>query len=369
MSWLFDHTQQASVLATSHTDKYWLVLDTRITTLPDEMWAAITTADGTDIHVWNESRTVEYPRYCVNLNTGTKNIQLWAVLGSLSDVVDVKYVIEVGGEVVAFTASPYAGHWPLEGVSDISANENNLTNVDSTPFEAAEIENGAHFDGTNDYLWSNDVSHYASLTTGHVSFCFNFDVDNDSIPVIFGVDRDADATLTYMNFGLRFKNTGAPRDDTFQLLLNVDGVTKWHYTFGSNWTDGKAGNWYRVVVVQNGTAPVAYVNGSLIALSSVNTNDTTKWFKAVITDAVSKSDSLEIGAQKTNGGFNRPFDGLVDDCHISDDIWSANEVADHDANISDPDSFWVSSNWRASSSLKYPVFQRYGQKVMQTYFN
>jgi len=338
----FKATAQATKVAVTETDAY-MVFDGRVSTIPSELW--LTNPSINSIRVYDSTDTTELERYVVHFDAAAQEIQIWIKITSLSDATDTELWFHCGGEEKAQDASPYAAHWPLEGVSDISANENTLTNVNSTTFEAAEIEDGPHFNGANQYLQTTTIPGSA-LSTGSIGYWFYMDADSNNSQHTITYVRNAAGVNSRLFCGNTYTvNDGSAYQDTIGFRLYVDGATKWYAISPKDATDAYIGSWVHCVIVQNGTIPVVYINGEDIELNWITTTDRTLW----INDIVSGSqpvDTFAIGAARltTPNGY---WDGLVDNVVITENVWSANEVLNHYNNENDPDTFWVASEWQA----------------------
>jgi len=84
-----------SVTSGAHSD-FPVLIDSRVSDIPDDFWAAVTAAGGSQcIKVRNEAETLEYDREIVTFNEGSKLLQLWVRVPSLSSSADNTFYIRV----------------------------------------------------------------------------------------------------------------------------------------------------------------------------------------------------------------------------------------------------------------------------------
>ena len=181
-----------------------------------------------------------------------------------------------------------------------------------------------NFDGTNDNVTINGLlTSCASHTAGTIAFWAWIDTDDGNQNELFSFGRDANATNTVFRaeFDLR---VGQKR---FWAGIAVDGTWKWNFKTDVNSTNAWIGGWHHFAVVQNGTKPVLYVDGSPASTTEYTNTDTTPWFKAIITDATSKVDNSIMGLLSQNSTPGIPYDGKVDKFQIYSSALSSGDIS------------------------------------------
>jgi hypothetical protein len=105
--------------------------------------------------------------------------------------------------------------------------------------------------------------------------------------------------------------------------LTVDaGTTQWVVeTDSAIWANGES-TWKHIVLVQNGTAPIIYVDGVAPAQTFSTSTDKTTWFSDL-----AGVDNARIGCRNYNSAGNSTiYNGSIDDVRIYSDALSATEV-------------------------------------------
>ena len=210
-----------------------------------------------------------------------------------------------------------AGSTLIEMGSGIPGNDGTLTAGASfvTDVERMWV---IDLDGTNDLVSMDGlITLLANETVGYISLWVNVDTDDGAENHAFVISRDADGTRTefYVNYDLR---AGA---DRFDIRCRADGTDHWRYQTALESTDAHIGKWLLIEVVQDGTEPKIFLNGEQDTGGSFTiATDKTKWFKAILTDATSPSDTANLGVNEINGSDLVPFDGKVCDLRIGTNI-------------------------------------------------
>ena len=178
-------------------------------------------------------------------------------------------------------------------------------------------------DGTDDKIQTNGlVSELASDTVGTFSVWVLL-TDDGSGHCMFSVSRTADGTNTALE--ILFK-TGAS-NDYLRAEVRVDGTTQWRMNGDVDSTDAIIGTWTNVIIVQNATEIVYYYDNVSQNTNFETSTDKTLWFKAILTDATSDSDTSAIGLHQTGGGSYDQFTGQMTEMYIYDKVLSATERA------------------------------------------
>ena len=109
---------------------------------------------------------------------------------------------------------------------------------------------------------------------------------------------------------------------TLQFYLTDAGTAQWDLRSSSAvWADGES-TWKHIVLTQNGTEPVLYVNGSAVTQSFTTSTDKTVWLSDL-----SGLDNIRIGCRNYNSGGNTSFfSGKIDDVRIYSQALSSDEV-------------------------------------------
>ena len=173
-----------------------------------------------------------------------------------------------------------------------TTNTNNLSVV-------GKINDAFEFNGSDEYVNLDTLEQdIDSDTTGSFSFWMNpTSLASNSYVLAFG-DTNANA---YMSIHVR---SDGELDVT--LFWEVDNGWSFRTTDASI----SAGSWFHIVLVQNGTAPVLYVNNSLTTLNFTLEQDKTAWFTNIEVDI----DNGRLGCRNWNNLGNATFyNGKVDD--------------------------------------------------------
>ena len=128
---------------------------------------------------------------------------------------------------------------------------------------------------------------------------------------VFSID-DTDANTS---FALQLRTDGI-----FRAIVKNAGTNQWYINTDS--AELSSGTWHHIVLSQDGTSPVLYIDGVVPAQTIPVTTDKTAWL-----NDLSGIDNVIIGASNVNsGGYANFFDGDVDDVRIYSDALSATEV-------------------------------------------
>jgi len=202
---------------------------------------------------------------------------------------------------------------------DLTPNENNGTVHGGayTTDRNGQSNKAMDFDGTADYINIDGIiSEIASDTEGTWSAWVKpdegFAVDSSEMFISVG-DTNADE---FMDFYYR-------TDGKLEAFSRDGGVNQWDLkTDNPIFTNESQSKYTHVALVQNGTAPVFYVNGELAASTLTITTDTTDWM-ATLTGL----DNVRIGTlNKNSAGETNHFDGSMLDARIYNRALTAEEV-------------------------------------------
>ena len=162
------------------------------------------------------------------------------------------------------------------------------------------------FDGTNDYVdITGVISSLSSATTGTImAWVKPVSGTTEEYILNFG-DANANELI-----GFKVMGDGNNNGDLL-VQENIGGSGQWQVR-----TDSPAfssGVWTHIVLTQDGTEPVIYIDGVAVAQTVTETTDKTVWF-----DDTSGLDDGRIGAKLANSGYDW-FTGNI--CQVG--IWDA----------------------------------------------
>lgn len=178
------------------------------------------------------------------------------------------------------------------------------------------------FDGTgnNACLNSTDISKLNS-TVGTIAFWMKeHDANAVLSPLSIGA-RDTDATVTRIS-AISDTRTSS---NIFSVIAHTDGTKQWKWVTGTGFMDSRFGNWLHVAIVQNGTEPLIYFDGSLWSnITKDTTTDTTIWIDDLL-GATSPAENVMVGCYMKDQPTNE-FNGTIDEVRIFDVALGAEEV-------------------------------------------
>ena len=174
-----------------------------------------------------------------------------------------------------------------------STNTSNLYDV------SGRINSAFSFNGSDEYVNLDTLEQDIDTdVTGSFSFWMNpTSLASNSYILGFG-DTDAN---NYFAIHVR-------SDGDLEIICNSNATNFWQFKTTTN--PISTGSWFHIVLVQNGTAPVLYVNNSLMTLNFTSENDKTAWFA----DMETELDNGRLGCRNWNNNGNFTFyNGKVDD--------------------------------------------------------
>ena len=211
----------------------------------------------------------------------------------------------VNGKALTEPPDPYA-YYKFNEVSGTTTKDfgyganDGTASVDASNLMATgKIDRAYDFNGSSEYVNINALlTDVASDTVGSIS-CWVYP-----------------DTLTGSHRLWSFGDTGsdgafyAEVDSNGRLYVRLkDAVTGYGFRAYSAAGVLATGNWYHVVVVQNGHGPKVYVNNSLLTLTYTDTTDITDWFAEM-----PNADNGRIACTNEGGAGNSSFfDGKIDD--------------------------------------------------------
>lgn len=210
-----------------------------------------------------------------------------------------------------------------------------------------------NFNGTTDHISTDGLlTTLANETVGTIAAWVKLASDNNDTNIVFSVSRDVDATLT--EFFLALEMSGV--FNNLRGFLREGGTVQWDYRSPGTSINPYIGTFVHVAVTQDGVEPNLFLAGSAVTLTKTTTTDTTKWFKAVITDAASPSDTSNIGMLEFNGTDIRLFNGDISELGI----W--NVVLD-DAQIAGLAEGFSPLNYSNGLKTYYPIIGRHSPEI------
>lgn len=202
-------------------------------------------------------------------------------------------------------------YWKLDEISgnaEDSHGSNDLTNINSTPYVAAKINNGADFEASNSNQFSISNGAQSGLSLGSSDFSFSLWIKIESI--------GGNKTLIS-----KYKYT----DNTRSYQLGIDTNGDIFLTTSSNgsdtperiWTSANltTATWYHIVVVKVGTSATLYINGTEISGGS----------GSLASSLYNTTADFRIGALATDDNL---YDGIIDEVGIWARALSSGEVSE-----------------------------------------
>ncbi|KKK58110.1 hypothetical protein LCGC14_3047730, partial [marine sediment metagenome] len=209
----------------------------------------------------------------------------------------------------------------------VGSNPGTLMGGDNTSVksEAGKVNDCFHLNGTDDYIFVNDlITVLANDTSGAIAFWMFIDTDDGATHTVLGVTNDDGGDLT----GIWFHASMVTNVDAFYVTAYVDGIKQFEIHSGLDSLDAHVGSWVYVIINHNGQEITEiYFNNVATVLVWQDTTDKTVWFKDVITDATTKADVATIGVRYLSGAEGNPFDGKLDDLRIFSKALNFNERA------------------------------------------
>lgn len=257
---------------------------------------------------------------------------------------NITQVIELNNTNTVTGVSPVAD-WTMNQSSglevlDFSGNNLNgaLIREDITGYDYSQNNNDGTFGGIS-YPISDGLIGNAVSFDGESGF---IDVDG----IVSDTSSNTEGTWTAWarrpkaipdNSEIIFSVTTSDNNTRF-IMYNVDGELRGLSTIGgfTQWlvqTDSQIffnDSWVHVALVQNGTQPVLYVNGTAVPQTNVENADNSSWFSNV-----SDLDSARIGDYNYDSlGEVLHWEGDIDEVNIFNTSLSSSEISDMFSNSS-----------------------------------
>ena len=178
--------------------------------------------------------------------------------------------------------------------------------------ENADGRKGNYFDGTDDY-----VLHDAHAVARVLA--------NDTVGTYTAWIYLNDLTGTYCILSAGDNNSA---NEVMQFLVVVGKLRAFLKHGGATQFDIRettasmeARKWHHVAVVQNGTQPALYVDGSNVAATNTVSTDLTYWY-----DELTLCDKFAIGVQESNATHTQDFKGAIGQVKYWSIALSAEEI-------------------------------------------
>ena len=175
----------------------------------------------------------------------------------------------------------------------------------------------------NGYIYSTTTTGFSSINRGTISVWAKLsDVSLLISSSVFSITNGPVEDKTELIIGT---SIGASKE--IIVSLSIDGETQW--TLNGALTTSFVGNWYNLVIVQDGTAPTLYVNGMLYASTFSVEEDKTLWIDSLFDeDLTSKASQLMIAATTRNySPYNvLGFSGELDEVKMWDVNLNSSQV-------------------------------------------
>lgn len=192
----------------------------------------------------------------------------------------------------------------------------NLTKVGATepnPTTAGAVNGGQDFDGSNDFAESKTLTNLSSLT-GTIEFWFNMDSGALDENAVFAICNDANANRSEILIDFDGRTPGS---DNIILDVRKDGIRQFALRTDVESLHSWIGGLHHFTFIHDGSNAHILVDGNEVnSTLDASPPDVTAWFKAVITDATNKADTLAIGTVAINGTNYIFPDGKMDEVRI-----------------------------------------------------
>lgn len=187
-----------------------------------------------------------------------------------------------------------------------------------------QINGADYLDGNDDNVEIDSVVSDVGATDNGTFSCWMYSNEPDNSDIRCAGFGDTDAN-TYIYIGII--------NGKLRGKLKNAGTDQWVFETDANINDFH--NWLHISLVQDGTEPVLYVDGTKPAQTFSVSTDKTQWFSDV-----GGIDNGRIGCyNQNNGGNTKHFDGTIDEVRLSDTARSADWILTGYNNQSNPSGF------------------------------
>jgi len=204
-------------------------------------------------------------------------------------------------------------------VADDSGNGNTGAVNGATWTSSGKLGGGMSFDGVNDDVEADSlIDDISSLTVGTIAMWFK--AEETAVNTALGICREASSPPHSSIRILAQVQSGY----NVHMLARADSGWKWRVDLDTG--SIVADTWYHLVVTHDGTEPSFYIDGEVPNVSWSTTTDKTAWFKAVLTDASSPADTINIGMREYGSTDTDHYKGDIDEVAFYNRALSSNEV-------------------------------------------
>lgn len=214
--------------------------------------------------------------------------------------------------------SDLGGYYHLSGNSnDATSNANNGTDVSMTYGLAnGKFAQGALFNGTSSVISANGlISTMRYATTGTVSVWVNNSERVNARSDILEATNAATAT-SYCAIFFDWRTANKYID----VIFYISNAPVWEFHTALNSLIPIAGSWHNIILTQDGTAPLLYLDGNIIPITFITTTNKTKWFSQLFATGITGYFDLTSPA----GNY---YKGMLDEFIITKSkVWSAADV-------------------------------------------
>lgn len=212
-----------------------------------------------------------------------------------------------------------------DGLDAKNSNDITLFGTSTVP---GKLNNAQNFDGIDDHGVANGlIAALANDTKGTIALWDRLDTDNGAVQYIYAVSEGSTAARTEFVVLADFATVGNP----LQIACTVDGVTQYNIRTATTDLSTLIGGYASFIIKHNETEiSEVKINNVPQTLNFLNSTVKASWMKAIITDAIDKSDTVSFGAVNVTGSFVAFMDGALDETAIVGDLWDSD----------DDDAFW-----------------------------
>jgi len=180
--------------------------------------------------------------------------------------------------------------------------------------EDTEAKKGVYFDGTDDYILA-DAHAVARVAANDTVGTYSAWIYLDSIT----------GNKTILSSG---DNDSATEGLWFVVAANQLGIQLYHggatqFNVVETTSSMVARTWTHVAVVQDGTQPALYVNGSAVDTTNSTATDLTMWY-----DELTGCDKFAVGVKESNNTHTNDFTGAIGQVKYWNKALTAAEVLD-----------------------------------------
>jgi len=154
------------------------------------------------------------------------------------------------------------------------------------------------YDGTDDYMLA-DAHAVARVAANDTVGTYTAWIYMDAVGSLMSILSAGDNNATTQVFTIDVAATGELKTG-----LVVGGTVQFIIT--ETTASMSARKWHHIAVVQNGTQPILYIDGSAVAITNTTALDMTAWY-----DELSAVDKFAIGIKESNATHTQDFNGAI----------------------------------------------------------